>query len=172
MAESYPTRPRSLPLQTWQRLAWGRRFLVLLFAIPVIGALVGLVGLRTADVTSESAGYELRVHYAEVARAGIASPLDIYVHHEGGFDSPIRLNITHDYFALFDLNGVYPAPSAEFVEGDKLVWEFDPPEGDELRVHVDWRVQPSRHRGTAAAVELQIDEALITDVRFNTRLAP
>lgn len=153
-------------------MAWGRRALVTLFAIPVIGAAFGLVGLRDAEVSSEALGYELNVRYAELSRAGIASPLDIYVTSDSQFDSPITLKITQEYFTLFDLNGIYPAPATEYMEGDKVVWEFDPPPGDTFRVHVDWRVQPSVHRGTAATVELEIDKAFVTDVSFDTRLAP
>ncbi|MFN2390117.1 MAG: hypothetical protein ABR575_11010 [Actinomycetota bacterium] len=172
MVKSYSTRPSILPLRFWHRTAWARRIVVLLFAFVIVGALFGLVGLRHSDVSSESAGYGLRVRYPELSRAGLASPFDIYVRHEGGFDSPITLKISHEYFTLFDLNGVYPAPSAEAVDGGMLVWEFDPPEGDVFRVHVDWRVQPSVHRGTPGTVELEIDGAPITAVSFDTRLAP
>ncbi len=172
MARSYPTRPRALPIEFWRRHAWGRRFLVSLFAIPIIGAAFGLVGLRHAEVTSEAAGYVLNVRYPELSRAGISSPLDIYVTHPGGFDSPLTFEIAHDYFTLFDLNGIFPAPSAEKVADGKIVWEFDPPEGDTFRVHVDWRVEPAVHRGTGGSVALLIEDELITDVTFDTRLAP
>ncbi len=173
VSDTYSTRPRDVAVSEWRRGAWARRFLVVLFAIPIVGALFGLVGLRVAETRSEAAGYELTVEYSELSRAGIASPLDIYVHHAGGFDSPMTLRISHEYFTLFDLNGIFPAPSSEVVEDGMVVWEFDPPkEGETFRVHVDWRVQPSVHRGSAARVELEIDGDVITDVRFDTRLAP
>lgn len=172
MSDSYPTRPPSVTLKTWRRTAWARRFLVLLFAVAVVGAAAGLVGLRHADVRSEAAGYEMRVRYPEISRAGISSPLDVYVRHAGGFDAPIVIKTSHEYFTLFDLNGIYPAPSAENSADGMVVWEFDPPEGDEFRVHVDWRVEPSVHRGTAGRIELEIDDVPITGVSFDTRLAP
>lgn len=169
---SYPTRPRAVPMSNWRRGAWIRRVTLVLFAAPIVGALFGLVGLRHADVRSDAAGYELRVRYPEVSRAGIASPFDIYVRSRAGFDSPITLKITHDYFTLFDLNGIFPEPSAATVEGDMVVWEFDRPNGNVLRVHVDWRVQPSVHRGSEAQAQLVIDDQLITDVDFVTTLRP
>jgi hypothetical protein len=140
--------------------------------LVVGGATLGLVGIRHADVRSEAAGYELRVRYPATSRAGISSPLDMFVRHAGGFDEPIILKISHDYFTLFDLNGIFPAPSAENVEGDMVVWEFDPPDGEMFRVHLDWRIDPSVHRGTEGRVELEIGDEPITEVAFNTRLAP
>lgn len=169
---SFPTKPDEVPLRTWRRAAWARRALVVLFCIPVVGSFFGLVGLTHADVRSNASGYELRARYPEISRAGIASPLDIFVHSEDGFDSPITLKITHEYYRLFDLNGIYPAPSAETVDGDLLVWEFDPPMEDSFQLHMDWRVQPSVHDGKAATVELYVDDLFIADVSFDTRIAP
>ena len=161
-----------MAVSEWRRGAWARRFLVVLFAIPIIGSFFGLVGLRQAEIRSEASDYELTVGYPELSRPGIASPFDIYVHHPGGFDSPVTLRISHEYFTLFDLNGIFPAPSSEVVEDDMVVWEFDKPEGETFRVHVDWRIQPSLQHGSAARVELEIDGEIITDVSFDTRLAP
>ena len=169
---NYATRPDGAPISTWRREAWIRRGLVALFCVPIIGALFGFVGLRHADVEADAGGYHLRVRYPEVSRAGIASHLDIYVTHPGGFDSPITLNITHEYFTLFDLNGIYPAPSSETVTDGMVVWEFEPPKGDVFRVHVDWRVQPSVHTGTSGQVGLEVGRTFITAVSFDTRLAP
>ncbi|HVF53927.1 MAG TPA: hypothetical protein VNC78_10050 [Actinomycetota bacterium] len=169
---SHPTRPPELDAARWRREAWVRRALVALFLVPVLGAAFGLLGLSHDDVSSTSAGYELRVRYPKVSRGGLASAFDIYVRHEGGFDSPITLSIGQEYFTLFDLNGIFPAPSAETVDGDMVVWEFDPPEGDLLRVHVDWRVEPAVHAGAPGSVRLEIDGSPITQVEFETRLAP
>lgn len=170
--DSYPTRPEEFPLRHWNRAAWIQRLLILLFAVPIVGALFGLVGLREADISSSAAGYKLDVHYSELSRAGLASPFDMRVHHEGGFDSPITLRINHEYMTLFDLNGIYPAPASESVDGEMVVWEFDPPQGDVLRVQVDWRVQPSVHSGTPGRVELVVDGGPITSVSFDTRVTP
>lgn len=172
MGVDYATRPGERPLATWRRMAWGRRALVALFAVPIVAAALGLLGLRHAEVESEAAGYQLRVRYPSMSRAGIASALDIYVTHEGGFGAPVTLRINHDYFTLFDLNGIYPSPSSENVDDGLVVWEFERPEGNVFRVHVDWRVQPSVHRGTSGHVELAVDDDFITEVDFDTRLAP
>ena len=137
-----------------------------------MGAAFGLVGLREADAVSRNTGYELRVRYPELSRAGISSPLDVYVKHAQGFDGPVTLRISHEYFTLFDLNGIYPAPSEETVQDGMVVWEFPPPEGNVFRVHVDWRVEPAVHRGAAATVALDVGDTFITDVAFDTRLAP
>ena len=166
------TRPRQEALVKWRRRAWGRRILVVLFALPVLGGAVGLLGLREGEARASAGGYELRVKFAEMSRAGIATPFDIYVEHADGFDSPVTLKINHEYFTLFDLNGIFPAPSTELVDEGMVVWEFDPPEGDTFRVHVDWRVQPSVHVGTSGRVELFIDDTFITQVTFDTRLVP
>ncbi len=121
---SYPTRPDPIAKGRLRRTAWTRRFAVFLFALPILGAALGVFGLRHADARAEASGYELRVRYPEISRAGIASPLDVYVFHDDGFDDPVTLEITHEDFTLFHLNAIYPAPSSETVSGDKLVWEF------------------------------------------------
>ena len=62
----------------------------------------------------------------------------------GGLDGPITLAITGEYLKMWDENGLVPAPAAETTDGEWVLWEFDPPDGDELTVFYDARIEPAR----------------------------
>ncbi|HEY8545041.1 MAG TPA: hypothetical protein VIL36_08335 [Acidimicrobiales bacterium] len=121
-----------------------RRIGVALLALFVAVGLTGWLGVRTASRHAERDGVALDVDYARVTRPGLATPLVVEVRQAGGFDAPVVLELDADYLSLFDVNGVHPAPSAEVSAGERVRWEFDPPEGDLLRVALDVRTSPAR----------------------------
>ncbi|CAN5774479.1 hypothetical protein BH24ACT6_BH24ACT6_01690 [soil metagenome] len=65
------------------------------------------------------------------------TPFDIDVHRDGGFDAPITIAVDRRYMRIWDENGLYPTPSAEHNTATEVVWEFDPPAGDDLHVTND-----------------------------------
>ena len=91
-------------------------------------------GVDSARVEASAGGYRLDVQYTAVSRPALASPFEITVSREGGFDGPVTIGVTRTYLQIWDENGLFPAPSAETVNGEWLEWEFDPPVGDELIV--------------------------------------
>lgn len=121
-----------------------RRIGVVVLALFVGLGLTGFLGVRSASRHAEGGGVTLDVRYGRVTRPGLATPLVIDVRRPGGFDAPVVVELDVDYFALFDLNGIYPSPAAETSAGEHLRWEFDPPEGDLLRVELDVRTSPAR----------------------------
>ena len=121
-----------------------RRVGVGLLVLFVLVGLTGLLGVRSSTRHATGDGIDLRVRYGRVSRPGLATPLSIEVRRDGGFDAPVVLELDADYFDLFDLNGIYPSPAGEASLGDRLHWEFDPPDGELLRVTLDARVSPAR----------------------------
>ena len=93
-----------------------------------------------------------------MSRPALATPFDIEVHQDGGFDGPVRIAVDQEYLRMWDENGLVPAPSAETVMGPWVVWEFDPPIGDTLLVTYDARIEPAAQEGRSGAVAVLDDD--------------
>jgi hypothetical protein len=133
---------------------------------------VALFGVDTAVVRSRGDGYELEVTYAEATRPALATPFEIVVRHEGGFDAPVTIAVDQEYIKLWDENGLYPSPSAETGDGRRVIWEFDPPPGDTLRVVYDARIEPAAQNGRDGTVAVLVEDSPVTLVEFHTRIWP
>ncbi len=150
-----------------------RRVLLTVFAAVVALGASGVLGVRQATARASGGGYDLAVTYPRVTRPGHAVPLWLTVHKTGGFgEEPVVLRMSTGYFALFDENGVQPAPSKETATATDLVWEFDPPPGDTLRVYFDTRTGPNRQRGTGGEVAVLDGVTPVLSVRFETVVLP
>lgn len=174
-------RPRS---DTDTTPAWGgvgqarrartvRRALLAVFGTVLALGALGMLGVREATARASGGGYDLTVTYPRITRPGHAVPLAIVVRRAGGFgDRPVTVRMTAAYFATFDENGVMPAASKETATGTDLVWEFDPPPGDTLRVLFDTRTGPNRQRGESATVAVVADGADAVSVGVRTWVLP
>ena len=146
-----------------------------LMLVAVLGAFgsIDTLGVDDDTVEASASGLDLSVTYAAVSRPALATPFDIEVHREGGFDEPVRIAVDQEYFRMFDENGLVPSPSAETVMGPWVVWEFDPPIGDTLLVSYDARIEPAAQDGRSGAVALlDGDDAVVVQVQFTTRVLP
>jgi hypothetical protein len=129
-------------------------------------------GVDSARVEASGGGYRLDVQYTAVSRPALASPFEITVSREGGFDGPVTIGVTRTYLQIWDENGLFPAPSAETVNGEWLQWEFDPPVGDELIVYYDARIEPAQQSGRGGAVAVFEDDVPVVEVDFYTEVRP
>jgi hypothetical protein len=150
---------------------------VVVTAIIAIATIDGLgwwnpIGVDSARVTATGGGYELEVRYGTISRPALATPFDIIVTRPGGFAGPVTVAVEHDYLALWDENGLTPAPSAETVDGQWLLWEFDPPEGDTLKVIFDARIEPAAQDGRRGEVAVVEGSRHVVSVDFETRVMP
>ena len=108
-----------------------------------------------------------------VTRPALATPFDIRVTRAGGFDEPVRIAVTQAYLRLWDENGLVPAPDAETVQGDFVIWEYDPPPGTSLLVTYDARIEPAAQSGRDGAVAvLDEDGVVLVQLDFTTRVLP
>ena len=131
-------------------------------------------GVDTARVEVVGAGgTRLAVRHPSVTRPALASPFEIVVEQPGGFDGEVELAVDVDYLTLWDVNGVFPAPSSEVSDDQRVVWTFDPPEGSVLRVVYEARIEPGvqleSRRGTVSLLE---DGQAVLSARFTTRVRP
>ena len=150
-------------------------FLAGLMLVVAVDAIEGnaFLGVDSTTERANAGDLELAVTYGVVSRPALATPFDIEVRQEGGFDAPVRIAVDQEYLRMWDENGLVPAPSAETVMGPWVVWEFDPPIGDTLFVTYDARIEPAAQDGRSGAVAvLDEGDSPVVQVDFTTRLWP
>lgn len=146
--------------------------LMAVVAVDAIGS-TAILGVDSATVEASGGGVDLAVTYGEVSRPALATPFDIEVRKEEGFDGPVRIAVDQEYLRLWDANAVVPAPAAETVMGPWVVWEVDPPVGDVLLVTYDARIEPAAQSGRSGAVAvLDEQDQILVEVSFTTRVLP
>ena len=160
------------PVEKGPRPTLWRRLLVALLTAVVVAGAAGLFGVRSSEATASAAGWTLSVIYASVARAGLDVPWQVSVRREGGFTGPITVAVTADYFDIYEEQGLDPAPAAETSDGERLLWTFDPPPGDELAIDFDAYIQPSSQLGASGEVAVIEAGAPVVTVPFRTWLVP
>lgn len=160
------------PAQRAPRSLVGRRFGTAVLALVVVLGLFGQLGDSLATRTASAGGYTVTVEYARTARAGLDVPWTVTVESEHGFDGPLTLAVTGDYFTIYEAQGRDPMSRSETVDGEFLYWTFDPPPGRTFRVDFDAYVQPSAQIGASGTVAVVVDGEHIAPVEFTTTLFP
>jgi hypothetical protein len=146
--------------------------LVACFAVVVLLAVFGLLGVKTTTTSTRMAdGTEVEIHYARVTRPGLATPWTVTVHRPGGFDGPITVRSTSTYFDLFDENGLDPDAATATQDGEMVIWTFDPPPGETFRLSFDARSEPGAQWGRDAATEIEVDGDVAT-LTYRTWVLP
>jgi hypothetical protein len=167
------TRPNDVTLDQLIRARRYRRIGLVALGIVVLAGLLNLLGVRRDVVSSEADGYRLVVEYASVTRPGLASPWEVEVTHDGGFDGPVTLATNADYFDRFDFNQLYPEPASTASRGDVVLLTFEEIEDDRLVVRFDGRATPTFTFGLAeASTGLEIDGREIVRVDYTTVVMP
>jgi hypothetical protein len=148
--------------------------LTLLMAVVVIDAFGGIdvFGTDRRTIAAEGDGYTLTLKAPSVSRPGLATPFEVRVHRAGGFDAPIELAIDRSYLQHFDYNRMYPEPSGERSRGEWVVFEFDPPDGDELIIELDVRLEPAAQSGATARVAVLEGDDVAVEVASDLRVWP
>lgn len=151
------TVPDDLSLDRARRARTLRRlFIAALCVFLALGA-VGALGVRSTTVKTTGGGYELEVRYAQVARPGLAAPWSVMVRRPGGFTGPVTIASDDRYFDIFDENSLDPDPDSATSDGERIIWEFSPPEqGDTMTISLDTRIGPNvqwGREGTTSVVE-------------------
>ncbi len=53
-----------------------------------------------------------------------------------------------------------------------MVWEFDPPDGEDLHVRYDGRIEPALQSGRSGSVTVLDGTEVVAEVEFHTRVWP
>lgn len=154
----------------------GLRFAAVGFASAVIlGALLGLLGVRSEIASVSENGYVLSVEHAAVTRPGLATPFNVGVATEDRSPLPrqITTRIDSAYLGMFDENGLEPEPAESFHTDEWTWWTFDVPAGSaEFQLSFDARLEPSVHWGRDGAAALEIDGVEVVSAQFATWVIP
>ncbi len=148
-----------------------------LIGLAVVDAVApfGVYGVDTDTASASGAdGFDLEVRYATVSRPALATPFDIVVRREGGFDGQqVTVAVLSGYLAMWDENGLDPGPAEETADATYSFWTFDTPEGDTLRIALDARIEPAAQTGERGRVAVVDDAGTeLVAVDFETRVLP
>lgn len=160
------------PASADRRGLWARRVLTTALAIAVVLGLLGLLGVRTSTERASEGPWQVELTHASVARAGLDVPFELTLRHEGGFDGPVTIAVTGDYFDDYETQGFTPEPSASTRGAELLQLEFDPPPGDTLVVDYDAYIQPASQRGGSGRLGVVDGGRVVAEVHFDLRLLP
>lgn len=166
------TRPDAEPVDRLRAHRTARRVGLALLGLVVLLGLANVLGLRTRTATASDAGVEMVVTYAQVTRSGLATPWQVDIRSRDGFDGPVTITTSADYFERFDFNQWYPEASSTTVRGELLVLTFERPEGDGLRVRFDGRASPTFGLGSAATTALDTEGLPPLSVAYRTVVMP
>ena len=172
---SLPTAPEPTDPARLVRGRFGRRVFFAALALFLLLGLLNVYGVRTRDKTAAGNGYEMTLTYTSVTRPGLATPWAVEIRHPGGFDSGlVTVAVTSSYFDAFDENGLDPDPSRSTSDGERSIWQFEPPTGDTLTVSFDARIEPgvqlTRLKGEVAVLGPAGDATVSID--FSTFVMP
>jgi hypothetical protein len=150
-----------------------RRTYVTALTIFIVLGLFDVFGSRTGLTSATAGGYRLTLNYPSVTRSGLPVEWRLTVTRAGGFDGPVRVGITLDYFNSFDFNNLSPTPVATTNRGDLLIWSFPKPIGDTLVVLLDARTQPGLRSGPSATTAVVTPDGIpIVAVHYTTGVMP
>lgn len=148
--------------------------LALLMAVVVADGLgvIDVFGPDTRTVEATGGGYTLTVVAPSVSRPGLATPFEVRVHRDGGFDAPVEIAIDRAYLQHFDFNRMYPEASGDRSRGPWVVFEFEPPDGEELIVELDGRLEPAAQSGATARVAVLEGDEVAVEAESDLRVWP
>lgn len=172
-AASRPTADLEVDLRRARRGRTIRRAFVSLLVVFLALGVAGVFGVRSATVAASGGGFELKVDYARVTRPGLAAPWKVTIRHPGGFEGAVKVATTSQYLTMFDQNNLEPEPQSTTTDGERVIWEFDVPEGsDTLEISLDASTSPNarwRFSGVTAVLE---DEAPVVHVQYSSMVMP
>jgi len=171
-ARTVSTRPEQEPLDHLRRHRAARRAGLAVLGLVVWLGLSNIVGLRTTSTLASVDGVSLSVTYASVTRSGLETPWRAEIRSVDGFEGPVTITTSADYFDRFDFNQWYPEPSGSSAQGDLLRLTFEAPEGDVLLVRFDGRASPTFGLGSAATTALDTDGLPSLAVSYRTVVMP
>lgn len=148
-----------------------------LMGLAVVDAVApfGVYGVDTETISASGAdGFDLEVRYGTVTRPALATPFDIVVRREGGFDGrQVTVAVLSSYLAMWDENGLDPGPAEETADATYSFWTFDTPDGDTLRIVLDARIEPAAQTGERGRVAVVDDAGTeLVAVDFETWVLP
>lgn len=161
------------PSPRWDAFERSLRWVSVVIVFGVVGlALSGFAGLATDSTTTTGDEFSVRVEYATVSRPGLATPFIVEIESTSGtLPTELTIELPRNYLAMFDENGLDPAPDSISSDGETEVWTFRPGDVATLSIDFDARLQPNTHFSRDGWVVVQGGESAVR-VDFRTRVMP
>ena len=170
---AHSTIPSQPPLERARRARTGRRIFIGLLCAFLLAGVLGLLGVRTSTVAATGGGWDLEVRYARITRPGLAVPWSVTIRRAGGFDGPVTVSTTGAYFDLFDENAFEPEPESVTTDGERVIWEFTPPDrGDTMEISLDTRTGPNVQWGKRGETSVLVGGEPVVTVSYRTLVMP
>jgi hypothetical protein len=167
-----PTDPERVPKKKLARARAGRRAIIAVLALFLLAGVSGFLGPKTTTTTAHGSGYTVVVTYPAVTRPGLPIRWEYTVRHAGGFDAPVSLATTFDYLHLFDLTNIEPDPTSASSSGGEIVYRFEAPTGDELRISMDATAESGFHEVPSTTTRVIVNGSTVVSVTFSTKVVP
>jgi len=167
-----PTAPEPVQAGRVRRARLLRRIGLGVVSFVVLAGALGVFGIRTRTVSASGGGYTMVLRYPATDRSDQPVHWVLSVERPGGFSGPVDIGVSQSYLDLLDLNGIEPEPSASTTDGAFVVWTFDPPDGNVLRVSLDANIQLNAHFGAGAVVAVLDHGSPVVSVHYRTWVAP
>jgi hypothetical protein len=151
---------------------WLRRGMLTAMALAVLAGLLSLLGVHTSTTSAQGNGYDLKLSFPSVARAGLDTPWQVTVTRTGGFGKQVTLAVTGNYFNIFETQGFHPEPADETRDAHTLYLTFTAPPGNTLVVDYDAYIQPASQQGHAGTLAVLDHGQEMVSLAFDTRLWP
>jgi hypothetical protein len=151
---------------------WAKRIGLCLLLLVVIAGALGLFGVHSHTNHVNSNGYQLTVTYPQTARAGLDVPFRVGVHHAGGFDGPLTIEISNDYFRMFETQGFFPNADSMTNDGTFVSFTFTKPKSANFLFEYDAYIQPSAQLGKSATIRILVHGAMVATTSLHTWLVP
>lgn len=151
---------------------WPRRVGLTALLLIVIAGALGVFGVHSRTTHVDANGYRLTVTYPQTARAGLDVPFHVGVHHAGGFDGQLTIQISNDYFHLFETQGFFPDADSTTNDGRFVSFTFAEPKSDQFELEYDAYIQPGSQLGKTVTVRVVVHGLVVASTSVHTWLVP
>jgi hypothetical protein len=119
--------------------------LALVVGSAVVDNLTGLplYGVEHRTSSASTGEVALQVRYPRVTRGELDSALTATIHHAGGFQGAVAVEITTQFLDQFTVQRVIPEPASETQSAQAVTLTFDQPSSDVFVVEWDLATRPS-----------------------------
>jgi hypothetical protein len=149
-----------------------RRIGLVVMALVVAAALSGVLGSRGGTAVVSEGPVTMTVEYAQITRPGVEAELQIHLRHDDGFTGPVTIAIDRDLFGRLDFNSWYPTAASETSNSSVVIYEFDPPAGQEFTVRLDAHAQSTQWPSADTYTVALMDEEHDVEAEFRMWVLP
>jgi len=149
-----------------------RRVGIVVIAVLVLLAALGVLGQKTTTRIATGEGYTLSVTYPSVVRPGLDVRFEIALSNPSGFGKTLTLAFKRHYFDVFDLNSVRPDADNSWSDASTIFYSWSAPPGTSFHFSLDMYAEYGEHFGVDGSTSVVVAGRPVTTVTYHTRVVP